>query len=169
MFIKSLSVLDCKDLVQHTLPTIASCRSRLNVTSERAYTRHQFIRAELDKASSATSVAAGTPKATCSVKRGRPLTPAPGSTVVKRRKVLTTQVIELHDTDSDTDADDYVQYIKTEPGVSAADGLSSCVKSWPSDFYVKEVVDGFQKITELSHHRGYNIQKAFTEVFSLSL
>lgn len=83
VFIKSLSVLDCKDLVQHTLPTIASCRSRLNVTSERAYTRHQFIRAELDKASPATSVAAGTPKATCSVKQGRPLTPASGSTVVK--------------------------------------------------------------------------------------
>lgn len=45
--------------------------------------------------------------------------------------------------------------------------VAACTKTWPTDFYVFEIVKGFEEIEQLSRLKGFNIKKAFETHFSL--
>jgi hypothetical protein len=45
--------------------------------------------------------------------------------------------------------------------------VEACTKTWPTDFYVFEIVKGFEEIERLSRLKGCNIKKAFEAHFSL--
>jgi hypothetical protein len=45
--------------------------------------------------------------------------------------------------------------------------IEACTKSWPTDFYVFEIVKGFEEIERRSRLKGSNIKKAFEAHFSL--
>jgi hypothetical protein len=186
VFIKMVDVQDCKSLVKHTLPVIAPPKGRLDITGERAYIRQRALRDEIltspSPSTHSPSAALRSPAPTI------PVTPHPqpkfrsATTIRKKRpRSADSEVVEIHGTDSDSDSPAIIsvashqrqlnRFVKKEPpspGTMA--GRSSApllMKTWPIDFSVAEVSNGFSTIEALAAQQDYTVKTAFEEVFKV--
>ena len=182
VFIKMVDVQDCKSLVKHTLPVVAPHKGRLDITGERAYIRQRALRDEiLPSPSHSTSRPAtyGSPAPTI------PATPYPqpkfrSATTIRKKRPRSADVVEIHGTDSDSDGAVIIsvashqrqlnRFVKKEPLPGTTAGHNSApllTKTWPTDFSVAEVSNGFCSIEALAAQKDYTVKMAFEEVFKV--
>ena len=190
IFIKMVDVQDCKSLVKHTLPVIAPPKGRLDITGERAYIRQRALRDEI-LTSPPPSTHVTSPPATygCPIP-AIPVTPHPqpkvrSATAIRKKRPRSAEVVEIHGTDSDSDSPVIIsaashqqqlnrlhrlQVVKKEPSPGTTAGHSSApllMKTWPADFSVAEVSNGFCTIEALAAQQDYTVKMAFEEVFKV--
>jgi hypothetical protein len=185
VFIKMVDVQDCKSLVKHTLPVIAPPKGRLDITGERAYIRQRALRDEI-LTSPLPSTHVVRPRATYgSPAPTMPVTPHPqpkarSTTTIrkKRPRSESADVVEIHGTDSDSDSPVIMsaashqrqinRFVKKEPSSGMMSGhMLRNLKTWPTDFSVAEVSNGFCTIEALATQKDYTVKMAFEEVFKV--
>jgi hypothetical protein len=187
VFIKMVDVQDCKSLVRHTLPVIACPKGRLDITGERAYIRQRALHDEILTSPSPSTRIVGPPATYGSPVPTIPVAPHPqlkvrSATTVRKKRPRSADVVEIHGTDSDSDSPVIIsaashqrqlnRFVKKEPSPGTTAGHSSApllmkMKTWPTDFSVAEVSDGFCTIETLAAQKDYTVKMAFEEVFKV--
>jgi hypothetical protein len=184
VFIKMVDVHDCKSLVKHTLPVIALPKRRLDITAERAYIRQRTLHDEiLSSPSPSTHVIR--PLTTYGSHSPISVIPLPqpnvrSVTTIRKKRPRSADVVELHGTDSDSDSPVIIstashqhqlnRFIKKEPSPGTTAGHTPAqllTKTWPTDFFVAEVSNGFCTIEALAARKNYTVKMAFEEVFKV--
>jgi hypothetical protein len=186
IFIKMIGVQDCKSLVKHTLPVIAPPRGRLDITGERAYIRQLALRDEILTSPLPSTSCVNSPTLATPFTTLHPQPKACSATTVRKKRPCSAEVDEIHGTDSDSDSPVIVsaashqrqlnRLVKSKakedlpPGTMA--GHSSAplpvpMKTWPTDFSVAEVSNGFLDIETLAAQQNYTVKLAFEEVFKV--
>jgi hypothetical protein len=183
VFIKMVDVQDCKSLVKHTLPVVALPKGRLDITGERAYICQRTLRDEILTSPSASTHVFSPPATFGSHAPTIPVTPHPqpklrsATTIRKKRpRSADSDVVEIHGTDSDSDSPVIIlaashkrqlnRLAKKEPGMTAG-SAPLLMKTWPTDFSVAEISNGFCTIEELAAQKNYTVKMAFEEVFKV--
>jgi hypothetical protein len=183
IFIKMVDVQDCKSLVQHTLPVIAPPRGQLDITGEHAYIRQRALHDEILTSPSPSTHVVSPPATYRSPVPTIPVTPHRSTTTIRKKRPRSAEVVEIHDTDSDSDSPVIMLaathrrqlnrlVIKKEPSpgtVTMADHSSAplSMKTWPTDFSVAEVSNGFCTIEALAAQQDYTVKTAFEKVFKV--
>lgn len=184
VFIKMVEVQDCKSLVKHTLPVIAPPKGRLDITGERAYIRQRSLRDEILTSPSPSTHVVSPPATYRSPTPTIPVTPHPqpkvrSATTIRKKRPRSAEVVEIHGTDSDSDSPvimlaashqrQFNRLVKKEPSPGTMAGHSSAplLKTWPTDFSVAEVSNGFCTIEALAAQQVYTVKMAFEEVFKV--
>jgi hypothetical protein len=186
VFIKMVDVQDCKSLVKHTLPVVALPRGRLDITGERAYIRQRALCDEILTSPSPPTHIVSPPATYRSPSLTIPVIPHPqlkvrSATTIRKKRPRSAEVLEIHGTDSDSDSPIIIsaashqrqlnRLIKKEPSPGSMARHSSAplsIKTWPTDFSVAEVSNGFCTIETLAAQQGYTIKTAFEEVFNVA-
>ena len=171
IFIKMIDVQDCKSLVKHTLPVITPPRGRLDITGEHAYIHQLALRDEI--------LTSPPPSMSCvdSPAPAIPVTPHPqlntrSVTTVRKKRPRSAEVVEILGTDSNSDSPVIVSAASHQWQLKRlASKLKLKVpmpmKTWPSDFSVAEISNGFHDIEALAAQQNYMVKMAFEEVFKV--
>jgi hypothetical protein len=181
-----MEVQHCKNLAEHTIILTSQFRGRLDVARERAYTRQRLLHDELANLSPSTGSSWVTPKRKAC--HDDELSPSLRQT----RHRLTVLSPDISESDTQVRPLSWDGFMPREPHTPSTNTtmlhlsdspesprhfqsnaaqqsliVEACTKSWPTDFYVFEIVKGFEEIERCSRLKGSNIKKAFEAHFSL--
>ena len=101
-----------------------------------------------------------------------PVTPhsqpkARSATTVRKKQPRSAEVVEILGTDSGSDSPVIVSAASHQQQLNCLVSSKVLMKTWPTDFSVAEVSNGFRDTEALAAQQNYTVKMAFEEVFKV--